>query len=182
VAPAGSTKHGSPLQPGPTTTKGGGPATSKGGINCEASANGHAHQFYNSDTPPTKSAPLIAPRQINFDHVSPPRVVVQPKDNVPPPPPPKSPIVHRNRSRALLPNMTPLYEPKVTPLMLNADTGRYHQCVRYHIPTSKTVQSQDEQLEFVGLCQAMDANNAMDLPICSVRLYMTWTHLRLYWS
>jgi hypothetical protein len=39
------------------------------------------------------------------------------------------------------------------------NTGQYHNWVRYHIPNLKTVQSQEEQLEFVGLCKAMHADN-----------------------
>ena len=55
--------------------------------------------------------------------------------------------------------MAPLYGPKVTPLALSVNTGQYHHRVRYHIPTSKTVGSQDEQLEFAGLCQAMHSDD-----------------------
>ena len=54
--------------------------------------------------PPSPSQ-LIVPPRLNFDHVSPPRVVVPPQDSIPPPRPPKSPIAHRTRSRAPLPNM-----------------------------------------------------------------------------
>ena len=55
--------------------------------------------------------------------------------------------------------MAPLLGPKVGPLVLNVNTSQYHQLVQYRITTTKVVQPQDEQQDFAGLCQAMDANN-----------------------
>ena len=105
-------------------------------------------------TPPTLTQ-LIVPWRLNFDNVSPPRVVVQQQN--PPQCPLGSPIAHRTRSRAPLP--APLVGPKVTPLALNVNAGRYHQRGHYRMPTTKAVQTQDKQLEFAGICQAMDSNN-----------------------
>ena len=50
----------------------------------------------------------------------------------------------------------PLVGPKVKPLALNASAGSYHHRVKYMIPTSKSAQRNEEYMDFVGLCQAMD--------------------------
>jgi hypothetical protein len=53
----------------------------------------------------------------------------------------------------------PLVGPKVKPLALNALAGPYHHWVQYMIPTSKSVQTNSEYMDFEGLCQSMDKND-----------------------
>jgi len=101
--------------------------------------------------PPT---PLPTPRKLNFDNVSPPRVVDPQRNAIPAQRPPRSPIVTRSRSRMA----EPLVGPKVTPLALNASAGPYHHQVKYMVPTLKSVQPSNEYMDFAGLCQAMAMN------------------------
>ena len=104
--------------------------------------------------PPTTPIPLPTPRKLNFNDVSPPRVVPRQQSTIPDPCPPRSPIVTRSRSRT----SEPLVGPKVKPLALNASAGPYHKQVQHMIPTLKSVQPDNEYMDFAGLCQAMDKN------------------------
>ena len=106
-------------------------------------------------SPPATPILLPTPRKLNFNNVLPPRVVPLHQNTVPAQCPPRSPIAHRTQSR----RPEPLVGPKVTPLALNTKAGPYHHRVQYMIPTSKSVQPNDNYMDFGGLCQAMDKNN-----------------------
>ena len=65
---------------------------------------------------------------------------------IPPPTlPAHEPIAHRTRARA----------PALTPLALFTTGRPLHECVKYQMPTAKTIWSPVKPVSFAGLCRAM---------------------------
>ena len=99
--------------------------------------------------PPPVHPPFQAtPRRLDFTGAPSPRVEFAPQLQLPIPPPilpAREPIAHRTRARA----------PAPTPLALFTSGRPLHECVKYQMPTAKTIWSPVKPVCFAGLCRTM---------------------------